>query len=264
MRAEAATTQDKILDKLAKLKRQAESEAKIGNVAAAEAFAQALNAMLLRHELSMEDVPTGQREDDPIVEQMVDPKRHGLKFGRSRVGWQETLASIVARAHLCKIIVHPGTNYVTFVGTRSHVEVAEYAYGVLAGAADRMSMEARVEWWKREHGGAHVKSGNYRASWLTGFVLRIQERLRETRAAEVAQANQLALAAGAGSTALMRLDGALARVTDYMGKYKSRASAVNLGMGNGDAFRDGRRAADQMNIGQRGVKGAANKQIGGR
>lgn len=254
-------TQEKILDKLAKLKASAESEAKIGNVAAAEAFASALNAMLLRHELSIEDVKL-KAEDDPIVEHLVDPRKHGLKFGRSRVGWQETLAGVVARNHFCKILVHTGTNYVTFVGTKTHVAVAEYAYGVLAGAADRMSFQARAEWWKTECGGAHIKSGNYRASWLTGFIFRIDERLREARAREVAESNRLALAAGTGCTALVRLDGAMARVTNHMEKYKRKASSVSVGGGNWNAERAGRRAADAMKIGQKGVHGGSQKQIG--
>jgi hypothetical protein len=248
-------TQDKILDRLAKMKALQEGEAAIGNVAAAESFAAMINAMLLRHELSVEDIPL-RAEDDPIIEQVIDPTAYGLKFSRTRIGWQEVLAAIVADAHLCKLLVHQGSNFVTFIGTKSHVAVAEHAYGVLVSAADRMSMAARNEWWRTECGGRHLASGNYRASWLRGFIVRINERLTESRRREVEQA------ACSTSTALIRIDQALTRAQQYVDeRYKRKAAAVRIGHGNRQAERDGRAAADAMKIGQRGVGAAERKRL---
>lgn len=260
---------DKVLDKLAKLKAHAESAEKIGNAAEAEAFAGMINRMLLQHELSIEDIPM-KAEDDPILEHLVDPRKHGLKFSKSRQGWQETLAGIVARAHLCRIVVHPGTNYITLVGTKTHAAFAEHAYGVLAGAADRMSIKARDEYWRLHRDEPDFKSGNYRAAWLTGFITRIRERFDEAKRAEVSSANRIAQTAGVECTALIRLSGALARVDAFIAskneakEYGGKASRVKLGMGISKGFADGRKAADAMNLGQKAVQGgAATKKLGG-
>ena len=240
--------QDKVLDKLAKLKAAAEGEAKLGNTEAAEAFAGMINRMLLQHDLSMADIPTAVgAPEEPIVEQLVDPRKHGIKFTRNRIAWQESLARVVADAHMCRFLVSSGTNYITFVGTRPHVMVAEYAYTVLVRSADQMSMKARHDWWKEVHGGVHVKSGNFRAAWLLGFIERISERFAEVRRTEVK-------AAANSSTALMCINKALTRANSYVAeKYKRNAGRVHLQTGNWEGQKRGRAAADKIAIGQKGV-----------
>jgi hypothetical protein len=250
-------TTDKVLDKLSKLKAAREGEAALGNSAAAEAFAEAINRLLIQHELSEVDIPIGGVKDEPIIEQQVDLKQFGIKYSRVRIGWQEALARIVAPAHLCRFLVHSGSNFITFVGTREHVAVAEYAYGVLASAADRMSMKAREDWWKDECGGQHLESGGFRASWLSGFIGRIGERFREARKVEVAQAVN-------SSTALMRLDNALTRVSKHIGeKYKSKVRAASTGGNSAAGYRAGRAAADQMKLGQKGVGTSHQRSLKG-
>lgn len=246
---------EKILDKLSKLKSAREGEAALGNSAAAEAFAGAINRLLLQHELSEADIPIGGVRDEPIVEQMVDFSAYGIKYSRVRIGWQEALARIVAPAHLCKFLVTSGSNYITFVGTHEHVVVAEYAYGMLCAAADRMSMAAREQWWKDECGGQHLKSDGFRGSWLTGFIGRIGERFKEARRSEVA-------AAANSSTALMRLEGALARAAKHVDeKYKRKTPSASIGGNNMEGYRAGRKAADGIALGQRGVGTSDRKRI---
>lgn len=244
---------DKVLDRLSKLKAAQESEAKIGNSAAAESFAAMINSMLLKHELSEIDIPLGAKEE-PVIEVHADLVAAGIKQTRMRVGWQEILAAVVADAHLCKILVYPRSNRLTFVGTKAHATVAEYSYGVLAAAADRMSIEARGLWWKEECGGKHLESGNYRAAWLSGFVGRIAQRFAEVRRAEVR-------ATGNASTALIRLDGALVKTQNYISeKYKKTAAPVSLGTGNRSGRDAGRAAADKIQLGQKGITGTAGQK----
>lgn len=250
---------EKILDKLSKLRAAQEGEARIGNAAAAEAFANTINRMLLQHELSMEDVPVGGVvRDEPIVELYADLAAHGIKFLNVRSGWQEALARIVAQAHLCKFLVATGSNWITFVGTKEHATVAAYAYGVLCSAADRMSFQAREDWWKRECGGKHLASGNFRAGWIHGFVSRIAQRFAEARQAEVT-------ATGNESQALVRLSGALQRAQVFVDeKYKKKVAAPSMRTGNAAGYREGRAAADAMKIGQKGVGTSSSRQIGGK
>lgn len=251
-------TTDKVLDKLSKLKAMQESEEAIGNAAAAEAFASMINTMLLKHELSMVDIPGVATQEEPIVEVSVNLESYNIKKSRVRIGWQETLAYVVAKAHLCKFLVSAGTNKIWFVGTKSNATVAEYAFGVLASAADRMSMGAREQWWKDECGGVHLKSGNYRASWLTGFIERIAERFEEAKRVEVQ-------ATGNPGTALIRLDQALVRAADYVKeKYKKKtASLSGLGIGSSDGYGAGRAAADRMALNKGLGANSGPKQIRG-
>jgi hypothetical protein len=247
---------DKILDKLSKLKASAEGETAIGNSAAAEAFASAINRLLLQHELSEADIPIGGVRDEPIVEQFVDLKAYGIKQSRVRIGWQEALARVVAPAHLCKFLVLCGSNWITFVGTKQHVTAAEYAYGVLCAAADRMSFAAREQWWRDECGGQHLESNGFRGAWLTGFVQRINERFKEARKVEVA-------ATGNATQALMKLDSALVRAQKHVDeRYKSRTPAASMGGANRQGYEAGRKAADAMKLGQKGVGSSTRKGLG--
>lgn len=244
------TPTEKILDKLAKMKAMRESEEKIGNQEAADAFASAINRLLLQHELSEVDIPNrADVAEEPIVEHLVEPRLHGIKFSRSRVGWQEALATIVADAHLCKILVTSGTNYVTFVGTKQHCAVAEYAYVVLVNAAVKMSKEARDAYWRENRHRPDFESGNFRAAWLRGFIQRIGERFREERRREVQATSN-------PGTAMVHLSKALVRAESYIAdKYKKKAPPTSIGRGCDKGHRAGKAAADAMNIGQRGVAG---------
>ena len=253
-------TQEKILDKLAKLKAAQEGEAKIGNTAAAEAFASMINKMLLQHELSMSDVEMRtQAVDDPIVQLRVDLASYGIKGVRARVGWQEALARIVAQANLCKFLVTPGSNVIHFVGTKAHTVVAEYAFGILTSSADRMSKDARDAYWREHRDDADFVSGNYRAAWIMGFTSRIAERFAEARREEVRAAG--ANTPGGSSTALVRLDQALVRAQDYIdNKFGgAKAAPTRMGFGISVGREAGRAAADKMHLGKGIGKGDGPK-----
>lgn len=244
-------TTERIIDRIQKLKAHQESAAKLGSVAEAEAFAEMINRLLLKHELTEVDLNVARQEDDPIVNVYTRPEAYGQKHVMERVAWQEALASIVAHAHLCKFLVIKGSSKLVFVGTRVNAETAEYAFGVLAGAADRMSHKDRNRWVneQRKKGQYTGSTRGFRDSWLTAFVTRIKERFDEARRKTVEET-------GNASTALIRLDQTLARVTEYIDeRYKSKARGLNLNTGsNSEGFRRGREAADSMAIGQRGIK----------
>lgn len=246
----------KILDKLAKLKAQAASEAKLGNTAAAEAFASMVNRLLLEHELNEADIELNVRDDDPIVEISVDRDAYGISRVSRRVAWQEALARLVADAHLCKFLVRSGTNFITFVGTQGHAAMAEFSFGVLVNAADRLSIKERVEWAKTRRAEGNYAPEDFRGAWLQGFVERIAQRFREEKRKAVQQAaNQ--------STALIRLDQALVKASDYINdKYKRKATGLEMGgSGSNDGYAAGKRAADRMNIGQRGVGAGTSTKL---
>jgi hypothetical protein len=259
----------KVIDKLIKMRKQRDGEAALKNQHAAEAFAGAINRMMIDHELSPSDLDYAQAADkDPVVEIVANPRTwkdepsdttNYLK--KTRVAWQEALARTVANAHLCQFLVNRHSNVVTFVGTKSHAMVAEYVYGVLVPNAYWMSrIEAND--YKKKYGSQEARG--FQDSWLNGFVLRINQRFDDERRAAVAElAKDMP---GGTSTALIRLSGALQKAQTYISnKFVGHASAIHMKEVSHDGgYRAGKAAADRMPIGRKAVATPGPKgQIGG-
>lgn len=264
----------RVLRKLVKMQAQRDSEAKIGNQAAAEAFAAAINRMLLEHELHPTDIDYARAQaDDPITEVRVDLPRYGMPERKARSAWQEQLARKVANAHLCRFLIKPRTNQVWFVGTKSHATVAEYAYGTLVASAEKI---ADAEWmaYRRmcEKAGDPSRARGFRQSWLAAFVERIAQRFDEERARVVVEdaARRTTIDShdplpGASPTALIRLEGALVKAQQYIdNKFRGRATPLGgyYGHNHSDGRAWGRAAADRMTIGRSGIAGATTKVLG--
>ena len=259
----------KILRKLVKLQAARDSEAAIGNAEAAEAFAGMINKMLVENELSPSDIDYARRDaDDPVIELEVHKAAYGIKHKKSRIAWEEKLARIVANAHLCSFLIRTGRNDIIFVGTKSHATVAEYAYGTLVPAAEKLADKEYYNYHMglRRRGEDIRLARGFRPAWLDAFVSRIDERFKDARKAAVAAS---VTNPGDHTMALMRLDKALVKTREYIddkfgrrGKGKNRfVAALNGGARyHKDGREWGRAAADRMTIGQRGVTGG--KSIG--
>lgn len=256
---------EKVLRKLVKMQAMRDSAAKIGNSEEAEAFAAAINRMLVENELQPSAIDYARTADsDPVIEMRVDLSKYAIDKKSNRVAWQESLARIIAKSHLCSFLLRPGSNSIWFVGTRSHATVAEYVYGTLVPIATRMSLIEKYRYGRElvKAGGKRSDRGSgFREAWLDAFIKRIEERFDDARKAAVAQ-SVVDLPAGSDSQALMRLDGALVRVQQYIDdKFKSgRRSVSALSSGrssNTEGARRGRAAADSMTIGRRGVTASA-------
>lgn len=257
---------EKVLRKLVKMQAVRDGEAKLGNSAAAEAFAAKINRMMLEHELRPTDVDYARTmQDDPVVEVLFRHETFDVKKKRARIAWQETLARVVAKANLCTFLIRGGSNDVWFVGTRSHATVAEYTYGTLVPAAERLAdSEYCAYFYRCREEGDVTKARGFRAAWLDAFVQRVRERLEEEREAAVRAAAPDV--PGGESVALMRLDQALVKVQEYVdhkfGHKRRYASALNGGRtGHADGRAWGRAAADRMAIGRRGVAAGAPRGL---
>lgn len=258
---------EKMIAKLVKMQASRDSEAAIGNTEAAEAFASAINRMLIEYELNPTDLDYARATDkDPVIEMRVDLTKYAIDKKKTRVAWQESLARVVAKAHFCTFLLRPGSNTIWFVGTKSHATVAEYVYGTLVPAANTMSIKEKyrygAECFKRD---GHWKGVNgFREAWLTSFIERITERFDEARQAVV---TELAVEMPGGTShALVRLNGALVKVNQYIDdKFKSRRSGAHaLSSGrsnNAEGAARGRAAANSMTIGRRGVTGSATRGL---
>ena len=250
---------EKIVAKLVKMQAARDGEAALGNSDAADAFATAINRMMLEYELHPSDLDYARGVDtDPVIEICVDLTTHKMA-ATSRIAWQESLARTVAGAHLCTFLVHRRSNKITFVGTRAHAQVAEFAYSTLVVAARRMSDKER-DAWARDH--SKEETLGFRSGWLAAFITRINERLQEARKASVAAAP-----AGQQSTALLRLDGALAKAQRYTtDKFTGHASPLQGGYGrrHSEGRARGQAAADRVALGQKAVGTTTRRLIGDR
>ncbi len=258
----------KLIGKLVKMQKAREGEAQLGNSAAAEAFAAAINRMLLENELSPSDLDYARGADqDPVIEIQCDLRNyplnrkdgyelHGLK---QRIAWQESLARVVANAHLCTFLVQLNSNDITFVGTKSHVTVCEYCYGNLVRAATQMSLEERAKYQRelRGQGRSAREEKGFRNAWLSAFVSRISERFYEVRQAAVQH-----VAPEGQSQALMRLSGALVKAQRYVdNKFSAAAKRYASSLSSGIANHAEGRRMGRINIGQKGV-GSGKKPSG--
>lgn len=249
----------KVIDRLVKMAASRDSEAKIGNADAAEAFAGAINKMLIEHELNPSDIDYARTSDnDPVLEMMVDLSKYRIEKKQTRIAWQESLARTVANAHLCTFLLRSGSNNIWFVGTRSHATVAEYVYGTLVPAAISMCDQAYHDYGMESVatlGKWKAREPGFRESWMVAFIQRITERFDEARKSAVATA--AANVPGGTNTALIRLDGQLVKVRQYIdNKFKSKRGASPLqriSATHAEGKARGRAAADAMTIGRRGV-----------
>ena len=258
----------KILDKLVKLQNSRQSEAELGNEAAAEAFAAMINKMLLEYELSPSDIDYARANDnDPIIELRTNMIGYGIKSAKTRVAWQEALAVSVADAHLCRILIRNSSNQIWFVGTKSHATVAEYVFGTMVPLIEKLSKKAELDYWKQTGCGRGINNmaRGFRASWIEAFIRRIWERFREARQQAVAEA---AAAHGTSQeTSLIRLDGALIKVKKYIedkfsASHKSAARVLAMRHTAHQAgAQAGRAAADAIPLGRRGLTGGTSRKL---
>lgn len=260
----------KVLDKLIKLQASRNSEADLGNEAAAEAFAGMINKMLIEYELNPSDIDYARATDnDPVIQISVNNTLYHIEATKSRVAWQESLASSIANAHLCKILIRPGSNDIFFVGTKSHVIVAEYVYGTMVPLISKMSKSAEIAYWKFTGcgRGRENKALGYRSAWIDAFITRIWERFAEARKAAVTEYVQSG--GGTQEQGLIRLDGQLEKVRKFIeDKFSHRRAASRAGVLNyrsrnhTDGRAAGRSAADSITLGRRGLTGnSSNRKL---
>lgn len=243
-------TTESLLDKLRKIKAHAESAAKIGSEAEADAFTSMLQRLLLKHKLEMTDIEVAeQNAAEPVDEFSVD--WDDVKVRNTRIGWIEVLAGHIARAHFCRILVVKGSSHITLVGRKSDAKVAEYMLVTLVRAIESMAAKehAQYAWLCYKKTGSTYGARGFKASFINAFISRIIERLEEERRT----------AEAATSTALMRFNSAAAAVDSYINdKFKSRVKGAKMnGSANFAGAKRGRAAADAINLRTTGIESSS-------
>lgn len=251
---------EKLIDKLGKLKRHAESAKQIGNEAEAQAFAEMFQRLVLANKIDVSEIDFEEQErEEPVGSHYIDYKKHGVDLKRRRIDWLQNLGAVVAEAHFCRILVHPGSSRITLVGRKSDCEVAEYVLVTLQRAAEKMAKRAYYKYWfelfeicricggqKTGHTGAHPfrsstqKAAGFKASWLDAFVTRLAQRYREQRQGYAGT-----------STALVRINRAEKAVVEWIADNvkKTVGGLTSNRRWNEEGRQQGRRAADDLDLG---------------
>jgi hypothetical protein len=245
-----------VMERLRKLIRHEESAREIGSLAEAGAFAEKIAALLIEHKLEMSQVTAGDDHDEEtreiVEEQRFDPLALGIPYnGRQRVAWLEHLASGVARANFCRIVVTPRSTTFYFVGKATDRTIAGNTFAALVrgdiAAYDTEYAKARKDPWTDVSG--------FRRSFYDGFARAVAGRLYAQRRAVDATAESTALVLASADKAV-----ALYMDAKYRGPGSKASSIGGTSKHNDTAYEKGRAAGQRASIntplGSGGVRGA--------
>jgi hypothetical protein len=265
----------KLLDKLAKLKRHAESAEAIGSEAEAQAFATMFQKLLLDNKLEMTDLEFATSERvDPVDRSIINWRQYAIKVQRRRVEWMENLAQVTAEAYFCKILVGRGSNFIALVGRRQDRVIAEYMIVTLVRAVERLADEEYARFstecvkqcarcWrygtsveKKNHtlqyrGLRHEFEPNwarcrgFRPTFIQSFIHRLMVRYHEVKTARVAT-----------STALVRVKDSMKPVIEWIDdNIKKTALELSSKLGrNAEGARRGTAAANSIILDPRAME----------
>jgi hypothetical protein len=266
---EHVTDRQKLLDRIRKLHAKAESAKAIGNEAEALAFAGAVQKMLAKYRLSLDDLAMEELDRNEPIESEWNFDEPIKK----RALWYESLAHVVARAHFVRVFFSTrGGAHLYLVGRATDRKIAAFVIHTLARTADELSDTAARKFRKaqrRSVGATTFENRNYRTAWLNGFVERIAERYRE----ETANIEREQTASGGTSLVLVQRN-ALAQIDAHIQAHVQLSNRRSRSRGERRAGysasqagrRDGRDAANSVNIRGTGL-GAGSprspKSIGG-
>lgn len=283
------TDHDKLIDRLGKLKRAAEGEEKLGNEAAAQAFADMFQRLLLEHKLEATDLDFERAEAEVKVgtHRINYSQYPDIKVRKKRVDWIETLGQVIANAHFCKILVQANSSRITLVGRPEDCQVVEYLFITLQRAAEQLANKAYADFstecvkecsicgkqksaHRKGNGGRPqffcpgdrwtefspnwAKCRGYRESFLDSFIWRLRDRYNEARRA-----------AESNSQALVRLNKIDSVVLEWIeDNIKGKASAFSGTVAwNRHGQQHGRAAADAIELRANAVSANNKKAIAG-
>jgi hypothetical protein len=234
-------TKENVIEKLKKIKAMADGAAAIGSEEEAQAFAEKLQKMLFEHKLEMTDLEFEQFEkEQPVTTHRINYEQYPeIRLRSTRVEWIEKLASIVARAHFCRILVHPKSSRITLVGRKNDVEICEYMLITLQRAVEKISktavyqymLECKRERMPLEHG--------FRETFILAFIDRLMKRFDEERRVFTSDC-----------TALVRVNNSEVAVAAFMKSMRTKSASrlSNHVTWNSEGHRRGQAAADAVNL----------------
>ena len=234
--------QIKIVDRIRKLLAMAEGARELGSQAEAEAFASAAQDLSIEHGISLLEVGKDVRTASFVRRKVA----RELKSRRCPV-WQEELQLVVAKGFHCVNLIHPGTNLLTFAGSETDTQLAEYVFLRLVDFAERERAAARRR-VKSEKGWI---PNNFSNSFFEGFVFAIESRMRSRCA--VAEEEQPGM--------MVRLSVITEEVMEWLGCTKYARQRLAPSTGDYEAYEEGAKAGRAAPIEPNAVTSHGSHQL---
>jgi hypothetical protein len=159
-----------ILEKIRKVQGYLKSD----NANEAAVAAAKLTEMLLKYNLSLEDIPEEQRKADPFGRSYTDQESNRL------ADWRITLANSIARANLCRVVISGSS--LQWLGRESNLQVAQYIYETCANDLQRICdglWYAIADLIKDMPKEERIHGKTWKADFLAGAAVGVQQKLRE-------------------------------------------------------------------------------------
>jgi hypothetical protein len=237
-----AGDREKILRKLKALRGHAASAKKLGSEAEASAFAEMIQRLTAQHCVEAAELDAIEQDEvDPFDRIRPDYAKHGVRIRARHVEWLEELASTVAHAHYCKLLVKRNSSLVTFAGRRSQASVAADVYLKMASLAESLADKRYVDYfYEVKRAGDVAKARGFRTSFLLGFCARVGGRYFEfIEATKAYYAHD--------KRALATLSSARDKVRDWLEKDGVGTSAARYKKVAASNFDGWRRGVDEAN-----------------
>jgi len=248
----------KLKDKMQKILNHASSAEKIGNQSEAEAFMKKLNALCLKHKISMAkiDAHDPENSDESITKEQVNRVENGLPIQRKAQRWIWDLAHHIAKANNCHYLVQNGSNSIWFVGRdqdrRFAIYMFSYCYKTLLVDCQREYDKTYNHFYAM---GMQDQVRGFAASFKTGFVNAIEKRLREVKE-EARQTTDK-------ETFALITTGQLVAVNEYMKKMHTGSAAGLNGSSshNEHGYASGKKAGSKVSLAKGSVTSGTPKQL---
>tara|TARA_R100000700_G_scaffold40949_1_gene58690 strand:+ start:12930 stop:13706 length:777 start_codon:yes stop_codon:yes gene_type:complete len=252
---------DKIKSKMQKLLNHAASAEKIGNKAEASAFMKKLQSLCLEHKLSLASIQAHDPDnlDESIGYEEVDRAEHGLPVLKRASKWIWDLARVIARANNCRHLVMNGSNKIWFVGRdqdrRFAIHMFAYCYKSLLIDCVKENNKTYDHFYAM---GCPEQAHGFAASFRTGFVSAVRDRLEEAR-------EDIRKTTDEKTFALITVE-PMELVHKWMGEYTT-GTATSLGGSssyNEHGYSSGRESGGRVSLATGSVTSGKPKQLGGK
>lgn len=152
-----------------------------GTVGEAEAAAQAFQRLVMRHNLSAEELAgLGQAEREAYMVKMVVLGG----FNERGITWKRSLLTVIARFNFCDTIRYGTTGaMMAVIGQRTNIDAVETMYHTMVSTFTRLSHET---WAARKHELPFSKPRAWKFSFLMGVPSGLMDKFTAERESEVA------------------------------------------------------------------------------
>lgn len=174
----------KILERIRKLHRHAESAKQLGNMAEAAAFAGKVMELMAEHKLEMSMLSAlEQDQQDAMGKSYINPDTRAKRPKKFLIAWKRRLAHLVANNHGCYMVLSD-SNFIWLIGRESDRQVAEFMITYLILFGLRQAAKECIAARKIAYASPDPESARgFEAAWHDAYVDAISQRYREMREA---------------------------------------------------------------------------------